>query len=189
MDKGGKNILHHYLSGNEIIQNSASKISQEVQLQQLSPEKRRKNYHWAHKFQATWSVNNLNKISWNNMRSDWAVKPLSLISLKSEQVSKARITNALAAQNLLFIWLAEAAWVICSPEISIHDQHINWVPCFPMMCTWRIQIQVPRFHWNTPLSKHWILCALWDCKPLSSSVVPAEANTQITIIRIVQFYI
>ena len=33
-----KNILHHYLFGNEIIQNGVSKISQEVQLQQLSPE-------------------------------------------------------------------------------------------------------------------------------------------------------
>jgi hypothetical protein len=35
----GKSILRHYLFGDGIIQNGASKISQEVQLQQLSPEK------------------------------------------------------------------------------------------------------------------------------------------------------
>ena len=31
--------MRHHLFGDEIIQNGASKISQEVQLQQLSPEK------------------------------------------------------------------------------------------------------------------------------------------------------
>jgi hypothetical protein len=52
VDKGGKNILRHYLFGSEIIQNGASKISQEVQ---LYPQ-RNQIYRWAHKFQATGSV-------------------------------------------------------------------------------------------------------------------------------------
>ena len=54
--------MHHYLFGDEIIQNGARKMSQEVHLQQLSPEKpnvlsgTQISSHWI-----TGSVNNLNK--------------------------------------------------------------------------------------------------------------------------------
>jgi len=56
LDKGGKNILCHYLFGDEIIQNGASK-----KFNFNSYPQKNQIYRWAHKFQATGSVNNLKK--------------------------------------------------------------------------------------------------------------------------------
>ena len=59
-----KNILPYHIFINKIIQNSASKISQEVELNNYPLKS--KIYRWVYKFQATGSVNNPNKKAENH---------------------------------------------------------------------------------------------------------------------------
>ena len=63
-----KNILRHYLFGDKIIQNCAYKFRRQFNFSNY-PQKSQ-IYRWVHKFQATASVNNLNKMV-ENPRSDW----------------------------------------------------------------------------------------------------------------------
>ena len=66
-------------------------------------------------------------ISWNNTRSDWAVKWLSLISIRSEQVSKIRSTVKSSPQPMHIggsspfskkAWVIKE-WPICNWAITV----------------------------------------------------------------------
>ena len=67
--RDGKNNLHHYLFGYKIIQNLCKQNLTGSLSLTIIPQKNQ-IYCWVHKFQATGSVNNINKKA-GNLRSGW----------------------------------------------------------------------------------------------------------------------
>ena len=104
-----KTILLHNLCADKIIQNSASKILQEVKLNNY-PQKSQ-IYHWVHKFQATGSENNLKKAE--NPRSG-----RKLTARCSDNVDAVKDSVARSPKKFL---------QKCTQELGLsHAQEVGW---------------------------------------------------------------